>query len=135
MMSDEEYQEALARPRIEQWTSLEDHQAGKCRVSPDGKINCLYCHSFGRREIILIPSETEDRVPSMMLVTEVIGRTDGKTRAGIIGTTAKVIEAYHCGSRGEVLRANTIYLDQGPRATLESIRETFPRLHKHICQP
>lgn len=87
-----------------------------------------------KQQVILIPSTTDDHLPSVMYVTEVIGQTEGKTRAGIEGTTAKVIEAYHCGSRGEVLRDNTIYLHPEPRITLAAIRDTFPRLHDHIMK-
>jgi len=81
--------------------------------------------------MILIPSETDDRVPSVMYVTEIIGDTEAKQRAGIEGTTARVYESFHCGARGEVVRSNVIYLDEdGLRVTLESIRETNPRLYE-----
>lgn len=84
-------------------------------------------------ETILIASTTEDHLPSVMWVRELIGQTEAKTRAGIEGTTAKVYEAYHCGSRGEVIRSNTIYFDGNePRLQLSEIETTFPRLYAEV---
>lgn len=82
---------------------------------------------------ILFASATEDRVPSVIWVREVIGQTESKARAGITDTTANVYEAYHCGSRGEVIRSNCIYLDgYEPRLELADIQGKFPRLYSEI---
>lgn len=82
---------------------------------------------------ILISSQTEDHVPSVIWIRELIGQTEAKTRAGIEGTTAKVYEAYRCNSRGEVIRSNTIYFDgDEPRLQVSEIQSTFPRLYAEV---